>query len=55
MPAKRVRGLQAYIIPRDGVLGQSYFDRNIPVVEMRLKQAGVRLGGMLNAIFGNEK
>ena len=41
--------------PRNGVLGQAYVDRRIPVVEQRLKQAGVRLGAMLDAILEVEQ
>lgn len=40
-----------YDFPKDGLLGQEYFDRNIPVVNERLSMAGVRLAAMLNAIF----
>jgi hypothetical protein len=43
----------AYAIPKDGQLGQEYFDSNLPVVEDRLSMAGIRLGAMLNAIFGD--
>lgn len=43
----------AYVVPTDGELGQAYFDRNLPVVEQRLSMAGIRLGALLNAIFGD--
>ncbi len=35
-------------MPKDGALGQAYFDKNLPVVEERLKMAGVRLAAILN-------
>lgn len=35
----------------DGKLGYAYQYRNIPLVKRRLLQAGVRLAGLLNAIF----
>jgi len=41
----------AYSIPKDGKLGQAYFDRCVPVVNQRLAMAGVRLATLLNAIF----
>ena len=43
----------AYAIPKDGQLGQEYFDRCIPVVDQRLSMAGVRLAGLLNGIFAD--
>ena len=33
----------AYAVPKDGQLGEAYFERCIPVVEKRLAMAGVRL------------
>jgi hypothetical protein len=44
----------AYAIPKDGVLDQEYLDRNIPVVEERLKMAGVRLAALLNDVFAKD-
>lgn len=41
----------AYDIPKDGKLGQAYFDRNIPIVDERLKLAGVHLADTLNEVF----
>ncbi len=41
----------AYAIPKNGQLGQAYFDRCIPVVNLRLSMAGVRLATLLNATF----
>ena len=38
-------------MPKDGVLGQAYFDKNLPVVEERLKMAGVRLAAVLNGAY----
>ncbi len=45
----------AYDVPKDGRLGQDYFDKNIPVVERRLSVAGVRLAALLNVIFDETK
>ena len=45
----------AYAIPKDGRLGQDYFDKNIPVIERRLSMAGVRLAALLNVIFDETK
>jgi hypothetical protein len=33
------------------VIGQSYVDRNIALLEERLVMAGIRLAGKLNKIF----
>jgi hypothetical protein len=33
-------------------LGWSYFNAAIPIVERRLLQAGIRLAGVLNSIYG---
>lgn len=41
----------AYAIPKDGKLGQEYFDHNIPIVNERLKLAGVHLADTLNEVF----
>ncbi len=40
-----------YDLPKDGKIGQAYFDRCIPIVEERLETAGVRLATRLNSIF----
>jgi hypothetical protein len=32
-------------------LGKEYYDQHIPVVENRLEKAGIRLAGLLNAIY----
>ena len=45
----------AYDVPKDGRLGQDYFDKNIPVVNDRLSIAGVRLALLLNVIFDETK
>ena len=44
----------AYKIPNNRKLDQAYFDRNIPVVEQRLAMGGVRLAGLLNAIYAED-
>lgn len=33
-------------------LGQAYFEANLPVIEERLQQGGIRLAGLLNGILG---
>jgi hypothetical protein len=43
----------AYVVPKDGQLGQPYLDTNLPVAERQLQTAGVRLAALLNAIFGD--
>lgn len=45
----------AYDVPKDGRLGQDYFDKNIPVIERRLSAAGMRLAALLNVIFDETK
>jgi len=40
----------AYPIPADGMLGDDYFERNIPIVDERLAMGGVRLAALLNGI-----
>ncbi|MCH7700843.1 MAG: S1/P1 nuclease [Planctomycetes bacterium] len=37
----------AYDVPKDGKLGQASFDRNIPIVDERLKMAGVHLAALV--------
>ena len=51
----RLAHSNAYDIPKDGQLGQDYFDKNIPVVNDRLSVAGVRLALLLNVIFDETK
>ena len=41
----------AYPVPKDGRIGQDYFDKNIPVANDRLSTAGMRLSALLNAVF----
>jgi len=48
----------AYLTPGTGnelrkgaKLGQHYYEANLPVAELRVEQAGVRLASVLNAIF----
>ncbi len=41
----------AYAVPKDGQIGQAYFDRSMPVVNAQLAKAGMRLAALLNAIF----
>jgi hypothetical protein len=38
-------------VPNDFVLGDDYYQRNIPVIEYQIAKAGVRLAQILNAIF----
>jgi len=43
---------KAYIIPNDKKLSYHYIYENIEIVNLRLLQAGVRLAGILNEIYG---
>jgi hypothetical protein len=43
---------QVYNIPADGRLGYRYSYDNFSTVELRILQAGVRLAGLLNQIYG---
>ncbi len=43
---------QIYDIPADHKLGWEYEYKNWPVVELRILQAGIRLAGVLNKIYG---
>lgn len=43
---------QVYDIPASGRLGYEYMYKNFGTVEHRLLQAGIRLAGLLNAIYG---
>lgn len=41
-----------YDLPADNVIGWTYRNRNFHIVEKRLYQAGVRIAGILNEIYG---
>lgn len=41
-----------YDIPENGKLGYEYMYRNFNLVQQRLLQAGIRLAGLLNEIYG---
>ena len=43
----------AYKIPKTMQLDQEYFEHNLPIIEKRLAQAGVRTAYILNAIFAD--
>lgn len=43
---------QIYDLPKNKKLGYEYMYKNFKVVEKRLLQAGVRLAGLLNEIYG---
>lgn len=45
----------AYKFPPDGVLGEEYLERNLPIVEKRLCIAGVRLAYVLNRIMAGKE
>jgi hypothetical protein len=45
----------AYVIPKDGQLGQEYFDRCMPVMDGQLSTAGIRLATLLNSLFAECK
>lgn len=55
MESARLAASHAYPVPRDGQLGEAYFDRNRPVVEERLSMAGVRLAAVLNGVFAERR
>jgi hypothetical protein len=42
----------AYSVPDDLKLGQSYYERSLPVVDRQLALAGVRLARVLNQVLG---
>jgi hypothetical protein len=42
----------AYDIPDDGVLGQAYYDKSLPVVDRQLALAVVRLARVLTMTLG---
>lgn len=44
---------QVYDLPEDNELSYAYMYKNFDVVEKRLLQAGVRLAGILNEIYGS--
>lgn len=46
----RLAAEQAYDLPADRDLGETYYERMLPVVRRQLQKAGVRLAYMLNAI-----
>jgi len=43
----------AYQVPASGVLDDAYAKRCVPIVEKRLKMAGVRMAKLLNATLGH--
>lgn len=43
---------QAYTLPENKKLSYEYLYKNYPLVEQRILQAGVRLAGLLNEIYG---
>ncbi len=45
----------AYAAQAGDDLGDEYYQRNLPVVEKRLRQAGVRLAAVLNRVLAREK
>ncbi len=44
---------QAYDLPKNGRLSYEYMFKNFDIVQLRLLQAGVRLAGVINDIYGN--
>jgi hypothetical protein len=47
----RVAAEHAYRLPADHDVGRAYVEANLPVVQQQLWRVGVRLAGLLNAIF----
>jgi hypothetical protein len=41
----------AYALPPGNVIDAAYEQRNLPVMRLRLAQAGVRLAAVLNSVF----
>lgn len=50
--ADESRGYQKTLYNQNGKLGYEYAYKNFPIVRLRLLQAGVRLAGILNEIYG---
>ena len=44
---------QAYDLPENGRLSYEYMFKNFDTVQLRLLQAGVRIAGVINDIYGN--
>ena len=44
---------QAYDLPVNGSLSYEYMFKNYDTVQLRLLQAGVRMAGVINDIYGN--
>lgn len=51
MEESRQHRREAYEFPRNRPLGGDYLHKHLPVVRLRLLQAGIRLAGMLNSVF----
>jgi hypothetical protein len=50
--SRRLADEHCYVLEGGEVVGAEYVEDKTPVVELRLKQAGVRLGAMLNGLLG---
>ena len=48
MESYRVALAHAYVLPEDHKLGVEYRDRNMPVIDLQILRAGVRLARVLN-------
>jgi len=53
MEGHRVAAQHAYLLPRDGKLGDAYEEANRPLVDLALIEAGVRLAKVLNDALAN--
>ena len=51
MESFRLAESNGYAVPKDGVIDDAYFQKNLPVIDTQLTKGGVRLGALLNAIF----
>jgi hypothetical protein len=49
----RLAAEHAYLLPRDGRLSEKYEEANLPLVDLALIEAGVRLAKVLNEALGN--
>jgi (2Fe-2S) ferredoxin len=53
MEGHRLAAEHAYQLPRSGKIGEAYEQANLPLVDLALIEAGVRLAKVLNEALGN--
>jgi hypothetical protein len=49
--SKRLADEHCYVLQAGDVVGSAYVEDKIPVVQLRLKQGGIRLGAVLNELL----